>query len=62
MFTVGSTKGQSVCVSVSTFEDRIVEYTEYFQISLSTNSSSVTIGDRAGGVTLSVDIQDNDGK
>lgn len=61
VFTVGSVEGQSVCVTVTTIDDTVVEDTETFQITLTTNSPNVTIGDRAGGVTFTVYMNDNDG-
>ena len=61
VFMVGSVEGVSVCVNVSTIDDDVVEYRETFQITLSTNSSNVTIGDRSGGITFTVNMYDNDG-
>ncbi|KAL5516909.1 hypothetical protein EMCRGX_G002353 [Ephydatia muelleri] len=60
VFMVGSVEGLSVCVNISTIDDDVVEYTETFQITLSTNSSNVTIGDRSGGITFTVNMYDND--
>eukprot|EP00731_Ephydatia_muelleri_P002078 Em0001g2078a len=60
VFTEGSVEGQSLCVTVTTVDDSIVEGTETFQITLSANSPNVTIGDRAGGVTFTVNVNDND--
>ena len=62
VFPVGSLEGQSLCLSVRTHDDTVVEYTEYFAITLSAVSPNVTIGDRAGGVTYTVGVFDNDGE
>ena len=62
VFTVGSVAGQSICVSVSTYYDHLVEYTEYFGITLTTNSPNATIGDRAGGVAFIVYVEDINGE
>ena len=61
VFTEGSVEGQSLCVTVTTVDDSVVEGTETFQITLSANSPNVTIGDRAGGVAFTVNVNDNDG-
>ena len=60
VFTAGSVEGQSLCVTVTTVDDSVVEGIETFVITLSTNSSNVTIGDRAGGVAFTVNVYDND--
>eukprot|EP00731_Ephydatia_muelleri_P037226 Em0422g2a len=60
VFTEGSVEGQSLCVTVTTVDDSVVEGIETFQITLSANSPNVTIGDRAGGVAFTVNVNDND--
>lgn len=62
VFTVGSVAGQSICVSVCTYYDHLVEYTEYFDITLTTNSPNATIGDRSGGVTYPAYLEDINGE
>lgn len=39
-----------------------MEYTEFFQVTLSASDPNVTIGDRAGGAYLTVFMTDNDGE
>ncbi|KAL5516870.1 hypothetical protein EMCRGX_G002302 [Ephydatia muelleri] len=62
IFPAGSIEGQSVCVNITTIDDSTVEYTEFFQVTLSASDPNVTIGDRAGGAYLTVFMTDNDGE
>lgn len=62
-FPAGTSQGLQQCVNINTVNDMDVENNEAFTVNLlAANSSAVTIGDRSGGKTATITINDNDGK